>query len=85
MMILIRRHPRAAAEQIDLAEFERRAKSGELGPQHEACFAFDDVLSFTAPNRPYREVFAAIRAGSTLAEPYRLLSARRRLVPASTP
>lgn len=37
-MIKVRRHKDAAAESMSLAEFEARARAGDIAPQHEVCF-----------------------------------------------
>jgi len=37
-MIRVRRTSEAPVEELDLEEFERRARAGEVAPQHEVCF-----------------------------------------------
>ena len=37
-MIRVRRSASEPVEELDVEEFERRARAGEVAPQHEVCF-----------------------------------------------
>ena len=60
-MILVRRNPDEPAEELDLLEFERRAKNGEVAPQHQVCFPAVTGEKFVAARdlELYRGLYAS--------------------------
>lgn len=60
-MILVRPRPDAPAEEIELGEFERRAREGEIAPQHEVCFPAVTGSAFVKAGELelYRGLYAA--------------------------